>query len=266
MPLRNDYKDTIPAAPPGKQNVKWQAGDYVGDIRPVSAYMPDFVGDSGSGGIGGAVPAPAAGDAAEGKYLSANGWSVPSGIYELPIFLLGAQTLANQLLIRIRPSRAVTFPAGLVRSTFTATANATGTTIFSVQKDDIQVGTITVAAGGTSAIFASAGFSINGTTSILSVVGPASADATLANIGIVLTGTTIIENRFAQFDEDFWINPVRPIPATMYRSPLFRDPEEIPAGVLLKSASVEEVYWRNPVRPVMNANRPFSAGDPSERV
>ena len=222
MPLRNDYKNTNPAAPTGKQNVNWQAGDYVSDVRPVSAYMPEFVGDSGSGGVGGAVPAPAAGDAAEGKYLSANGWSVPSGIYEFPVFLLGAQTLANQILIRVRPSRAVTFPAGLVRSTFTATANATGTTVFSVQKNDVQFGTITVAAGGTSAVFvAASATSCNGTTDILSVVGPASADATLANIGIVLTGTTIIENRFAQFDEDFWINPVRPIPASIYRSPLF---------------------------------------------
>jgi hypothetical protein len=39
-----------------------------------------FVGDSGSGGTLGAVPAPAAGDAAAGKFLAAGGgWSVPSG-------------------------------------------------------------------------------------------------------------------------------------------------------------------------------------------
>ncbi len=45
-----------------------QAGDY-----------PDMVGDSGAGGTKGAVPAPAAGDAAAGKYLKADGtWAVPS--------------------------------------------------------------------------------------------------------------------------------------------------------------------------------------------
>ena len=39
-----------------------------------------FTGDSGSGGLKGAVPAPAAGDAAAGKYLKANGsWAVPPG-------------------------------------------------------------------------------------------------------------------------------------------------------------------------------------------
>jgi hypothetical protein len=39
-----------------------------------------FTGDSGSGGAAGLVPAPAAGDAAAGKYLDADGtWSAPSG-------------------------------------------------------------------------------------------------------------------------------------------------------------------------------------------
>jgi hypothetical protein len=39
-----------------------------------------FTGDSGSGGAKGAVPAPAAGDAAAGKFIKADGtWAVPSG-------------------------------------------------------------------------------------------------------------------------------------------------------------------------------------------
>lgn len=42
--------------------------------------ISDLVGDTGSGGTKGAVPAPAAGDAAAGKFLSANGaWAVPAG-------------------------------------------------------------------------------------------------------------------------------------------------------------------------------------------
>lgn len=48
--------------------------------RDVSAWMPIMVGDSGSGGISGAVPAPGAGDAAAGKYLKADGtFQVPGG-------------------------------------------------------------------------------------------------------------------------------------------------------------------------------------------
>lgn len=42
--------------------------------------LPEMVGDSGAGGTAGIVPAPAAGDAADGRYLSADGtWSVPAG-------------------------------------------------------------------------------------------------------------------------------------------------------------------------------------------
>lgn len=44
------------------------------------ADLPVFTGDAGAGGAKGAVPAPAAGDAAAAKYLSAGGgWSTPSG-------------------------------------------------------------------------------------------------------------------------------------------------------------------------------------------
>ena len=46
----------------------------------VGGDIPAFTGDSGSGGTTGGVPAPSAGDAAAGKYLSAGGtWSVPGG-------------------------------------------------------------------------------------------------------------------------------------------------------------------------------------------
>ena len=46
----------------------------------VTAALDAVVGDSGSGGTKGLVPAPASGDAAAGKFLKANGlWDVPSG-------------------------------------------------------------------------------------------------------------------------------------------------------------------------------------------
>lgn len=45
-----------------------------------TTILNSFVGDSGSGGTKGLVPAPAAGDAAAAKFLKANGtWSVPTG-------------------------------------------------------------------------------------------------------------------------------------------------------------------------------------------
>lgn len=49
-------------------------------VTQVTAMLNNFVGDSGSGGTKGLVPAPASGDAAANKFLSAGGtWSVPTG-------------------------------------------------------------------------------------------------------------------------------------------------------------------------------------------
>ncbi|MFZ9310723.1 MAG: beta strand repeat-containing protein [Arenimonas sp.] len=52
---------------------------FSGGTVPV-ARLPVLVGDSGSGGTAGIVPAPAAGDAAAAKFLMADGtWAVPAG-------------------------------------------------------------------------------------------------------------------------------------------------------------------------------------------
>lgn len=49
-------------------------------VTQATAMLNPFVGDSGSGGVKGLVPAPSAGDAAAQKFLSAAGtWNVPSG-------------------------------------------------------------------------------------------------------------------------------------------------------------------------------------------
>lgn len=85
-----NLNDTTPAPPTGQQNVHWQKGATTGNdpatgypIFPTSANMPAMVGDSGSGGTGGAVPAPGVGDAAAGKFLQANGtWTVPPSTVE----------------------------------------------------------------------------------------------------------------------------------------------------------------------------------------
>lgn len=50
-------------------------------------------------------------------------------------------------------------------------------------------------------------------------------------------------------DEDFWQNPVAPVPSTIYQKlPYTPDPEEIPAGNL--SAVPEELYWQLGPAPV----------------
>lgn len=63
------------------------AGDYQHRTpTQVTAALDVFSGDSGSGGVKGMVPAPASGDAAAGRYLSASGsWTTPPGASALSI-------------------------------------------------------------------------------------------------------------------------------------------------------------------------------------
>lgn len=74
------FRSLVPAPPVGEQNVVPQT-DGGSPVQQISFSMPSMVGDSGSGGIGGAVPAPSPGDAAAGKFLSAAGtFSAPAGL------------------------------------------------------------------------------------------------------------------------------------------------------------------------------------------
>jgi hypothetical protein len=82
MPTQTiNLNNSTPAAPAGSLNVEWQADTPTLDptvVRNVSAYFSKFTGDTGAGGAMGLVPAPAAGDAAAGKVLKADGtWYVP---------------------------------------------------------------------------------------------------------------------------------------------------------------------------------------------
>ena len=68
---------TTPAAATGKQNVVW-ATDSGTPTANISGTDPVMVGDTGSGGLAGNAPAPAAGDAAANKFLKADGtWEAP---------------------------------------------------------------------------------------------------------------------------------------------------------------------------------------------
>lgn len=92
MALDLNFNNMTPAAPASAQNVVWQF-DSNADI---SAYDPPFVGDSGSGGKAGNVPAPASGDAAAGKFLKADGtWSAPSAAATGPLPISNGGTGAS---------------------------------------------------------------------------------------------------------------------------------------------------------------------------
>ena len=83
MPTEKNLNGTTPAAPANSRNNTWQvtgtpSGTDANSGNPyydASCYMPDMVGDTGSGGQDGLVPAPGAGDAAAGKFLKADATS-----------------------------------------------------------------------------------------------------------------------------------------------------------------------------------------------
>lgn len=116
------------------------------------------------------------------------------GAHRFPLdvyaFLPGIQSSASQIIVRVCLTRASTFPANFADSCFTATVNATGSTTFDVQKNGSSVGSIVISAASTTATFSTTGgqpLAFNA-GDVFSIVGPATADATLANCGFSLLG------------------------------------------------------------------------------
>lgn len=110
--------------------------------------------------------------------------------YDLTLWQAGKPD-ADQVLMKAKLARAVTFAANFSGSTAApADVAATADTVFSINKNGAQVGTATYAAGSTSVTFASTGaaavsFAVG---DVLTVVAPASQDATLSGVAIVLAG------------------------------------------------------------------------------
>jgi len=100
----------------------------------------------------------------------------------------GAPT-ASVVLMRYPLPRAVTFPAGLAPSQGVAAVAATAQTDFDILKNGSSFGTMRFAAAGTVASFIAASPATFAAGDILTVVAPASPDATLADIGFALSGT-----------------------------------------------------------------------------
>ena len=107
---------------------------------------------------------------------------------DIGVFAPGVGT-NSQVLARLIFTRAFTFPANAPNSTGTSSANATGNTIYSMNKNGSAFATIQFNAGGVTYTWTQASdATFNGTTDVFSVTGPATADATLANVGIILQG------------------------------------------------------------------------------
>jgi hypothetical protein len=94
-------------------------------------------------------------------------------------------------VMRIPIARAITFAANFAGSYFTATANATASTVFDVQKNGSSIGSVTIGAGGTTATFATSGGTSQSLAAgdILAIIAPGTADATLADPAFTLVAT-----------------------------------------------------------------------------
>lgn len=94
----------------------------------------------------------------------------------------------NQVLLRVKLARAVTFPAGAALSQATASAAATGSTTFTLKKNGSSFATVNYAASASSGTWTQASDAVFAAGDLLEIDGPATADATLADVGITLAG------------------------------------------------------------------------------
>lgn len=110
--------------------------------------------------------------------------------FDVLAFYPGIPT-ASAKVCRVPIARAVTFAANFAGSYFTASANATGTTVFDVQKNGSSIGSVSIAAGGTTATFTTTGGTSKSFAAgdVLALIAPGTPDATLADVGFTLAGT-----------------------------------------------------------------------------
>jgi hypothetical protein len=116
---------------------------------------------------------------------------VASQIATVPVvpaaFYPGTPT-ASALILYLPFAVAVTLPANLAGSYVKSKTAATASTDFDVQKNGSSVGTITFAASGSAATFSTTGGAAVSFAAgdVLSIIGPATPDATLSDIGFSL--------------------------------------------------------------------------------
>jgi len=116
------------------------------------------------------------------------GTGLPGGsTYDISSWISGVLTV-SQVLQSTRIARGLSYPIGMAGSQASSTVAATASTVLSVQKNDVEFGTITFAAASSTGVFAAASAVTLVAGDRLSVVGPATPDTTLAGLSITLKG------------------------------------------------------------------------------
>ena len=192
--MSSNLNDTTPAAPGGNVNVKWQTDGSGNDSAYVPVYALPGATSSTLGGVelntdlGGTATAPTV----VATHLTAplpvaqGGSGLTYAPFDVPVFAPGLGS-NNQKLLRIALARTVTFPASAANSYAVASVASTGAAVFTLSKNGVSFATVTYTASAVG-VFVQASDANFVSGDLLEVDGPASADATLANVGITLFG------------------------------------------------------------------------------
>lgn len=107
------------------------------------------------------------------------------GRYDLS-FWAGSRMENDELLFRLVSSRTFWIPAGATNSVADAGTAANAETVLLLKKNNVQFGTITYAASGTTGTFSVAAETVFNTGDVFSVHGPATADTSLADVSFTI--------------------------------------------------------------------------------
>lgn len=123
-------------------------------------------------------------------YTMANA-SVITSVHKSFGFFFAGVPANSQEFLYVVPPQPITVPSGAGTSTCVAKVAATASTTITVNKNGSAVGTCVFGASSATGVFTwSSATSWNGTSDVLEIVGPGTADATLASIGVILNPTT----------------------------------------------------------------------------
>ena len=113
-----------------------------------------------------------------------------SNPYDIGGSIVGSPT-DGAVLLRYPVPRAVRFFSGMSLSKGVAGTAATASSVFSIKKNGAEFATMTFAGSAATATFACATTTDFSAGDVLTLVAPATADATLADIGFALSGLRI---------------------------------------------------------------------------
>lgn len=113
--------------------------------------------------------------------------ATPSDPLDLATFWRGVLT-SSCLLMRFVAVRALTLPLNLSGSQCKVGTNPTSTAVLTIEKNGSGIGSISINTSGVASFTFAAAVSF-AAADILTITGPASADATLADVSVTLMGT-----------------------------------------------------------------------------